>query len=173
MKTVGATLDFWHGKLSQSQTMVRFAVKVRNQCNAVIRQRLTDGINPEQNGEYLLLSQLRKSIIVFVDAGANVGDWSARLLDTGNEFSLGLLFEPSKSAVEQLRKRFCNVANVEVIPCGLSDRAGSRAFFEEPNAGTMSSFVAGFSRCGAEATTAQLTTLDLEARRRGIERMTF
>lgn len=173
MKGTSGIFDFWHQKLGESPLAVHLAVKLRNQCNSVIRHCLMDGINPNQNGEYLLMDSAEASGIVFVDAGANVGDWSARVLATKKNVALGLLFDPSRSAIETLTKRFEDFPNVEVIPVALSDTVGTRRFFEEPNAGTTSSFVPGFSAPGAVATSATLTTLDHEARKRDLEQIDF
>ena len=43
------------------------AIKVRNQCLAIIRARLNDGIDPELNGEYRLSAQVEPASHVFVD----------------------------------------------------------------------------------------------------------
>jgi FkbM family methyltransferase len=73
---------------------VAFASKLRNQCDLLIANALTNGRNTEMvtNGELWLLNRLAP-IASFVDIGANAGEWTAGAL-RGSPGARGLAFEP-------------------------------------------------------------------------------
>jgi FkbM family methyltransferase len=155
--------------LASSPVAVRQAVAVRDACNVLIREALTDGIDPETNGEALVARVQGPATRTFIDVGANVGDWAALLLESLPPDGAGVLFEPSAQAAERLRLRFADRPAIEVAEVAVSDAAGQASFFEEPDAGWTSSLVPGISTPTAIERTVAVTTIDLEASRRGIE----
>jgi FkbM family methyltransferase len=159
--------------LSRSPYLVRQALFVRDACNAVIRERLRDGIDPERNGEAWLASVEAQRAAMFIDVGANVGDWADLFLQSMPEGGRGLLFDPSSTAAERLRHRFQEIPGIEVVPAAVSQKIGEAAFFEEPGAGMTSSLVPGSSRRSTAERLVRVTTLDLEADRRGLDYIDF
>src|SRR5437773_2071085 len=75
------------------------AVKLRNQCHAVIAQHLQDGPDADHNGEAWLAGLVAPGATTFIDVGANIGSWAAIFLAGMPAPALGLLIEPSTSAV--------------------------------------------------------------------------
>jgi FkbM family methyltransferase len=146
---------------------LRLAVLLRNQCNCVIRNAFNDSNEIRGNGESRVAALLAAGAQVVVDAGANVGDWTAEVLDA-SPGCRALLFDASQQAVAALRSRFSAQPSVEVIAKGVSDRAGELVFHEEPNAGKTSSFSSGFSVPGAVRRVVEVTTIDAELERRGL-----
>src|SRR5262245_45611787 len=65
-------------RLGRSPLVARAAVALRNQCEAVIQAYLSDGSDPEENGEYRFLDLASRGARGFVDVGANLGHWSER-----------------------------------------------------------------------------------------------
>lgn len=111
------------------------AVKIRNQCQRVIGYHLGPSFDKASNGEQWLLDSLGE-ISVFVDAGANVGDWTADVLERSPE-AHGVLIEPGAEAVRRLRTRFNG--HVRTVEAAVGEREGGVTFYEQPNASELSS----------------------------------
>jgi FkbM family methyltransferase len=158
---------------SRSRTVVNGAIVVRDLCRRVIRRSLINGVSPETNGEELLIKLIAPSATRVIDVGANVGNWSALCVEHGTPELKVLAFEPSSSALAQLHRRFFDSARVEVIAKAVGDDVGTSEFFEEPEAGEMSSLVSGFSRAGAAVRQVDVTTVDAELERRNWENVDF
>ena len=103
---------------------------------------------------------LASEVKTFVDAGANVGDWSARLLQRSG-VAKGYCFDPSRQCAARLRDRFANEP-VEIRQLALSNQAGEASFLEKSDCGETSSLF-GPGNC-ADGTIAQVqvATLDNE-----------
>lgn len=159
-----------HRFLGRSRISIAVAVKVRNQSNALVNASLNDGIEPTQNGEFLLLSLLAHGVKTFIDVGANLGAWSkecSKLIGDRNGY--GVLFEPSSIAF----RRLCEVRNefacrIDIIQAAVGDMIGEATFFMEPEAGESSSLVPGFSRPGTTEIKVPMTTIDHEIGKRGL-----
>ncbi len=147
--------------------MVRAAVYVRNQANCVIKYRFAAGPEFERSGEAWLLREIAPAARTLVDAGANVGDWTAAALQYGHEPRV-IAFEPSRSAVERLRDRFHDHPNVTICEGALGDGPGTAMFAEEHDAGTHSSLVTSFASAASKTRPVEVTTLDAELERLGI-----
>lgn len=147
---------------SRSRTVVNGAIVVRDLCRRVIRRSLINGVSPETNGEELLIKLIAPTASRVIDVGANVGNWSALCVEHGSPELQVLAFEPSSSALTHLHLRFRDSTHVEVIPKAVGDHVGTSKFFEEPEAGEMSSLVSGFSRAGAAPRDVAVTTVDAE-----------
>lgn len=123
--------------------------------------------DPDVNGERFLAEMLKDQINRFVDVGANVGDWSYRLIESVSPCAVGLLFEPSPPAVKHLRCRFGTHPNLKILEFALSDRAGRTRFFQESSFGETSSLVPGTSNANAVAIEVETVTLDEALEREG------
>jgi FkbM family methyltransferase len=128
---------------------------------------------PTHNGEYWLLGQvisLADSDPLFVDIGANLGDWSSHavscLAQAGKKGGV-IAFEPSSKTRELLTRRLASSRNVEVCALALSSSAGVSTFYSsEIGAGTNS--LSEVSGPNAEAV--NVTTLDGFFQERAISR---
>ena len=145
---------------SRSPLLVRMAVKIRNQAEAVMGYSLASGADPESNGENLLMSLMRGRIDTLLDVGANVGDWSDHVLRDIAPAARGLLFEPNPVAAGRLRARFGGNPRIEVIEAAVSDQAGRVRFFQEAGCGVTSSLVPGASNVEAAVIDVESVTLD-------------
>jgi FkbM family methyltransferase len=168
-------LERLHRVLGRTELGTTLALKARNQCNAVVCARLSDGTEFEANGELLLISLIAPQATEFVDVGANVGDWArhfSRLMPAGGH---GLLFEPSPDSATMLRKaRASFPCAVEIVEAALADEDKEGGlFYSEPGSGKTSSLVPGFSRPDAVKTVVRVATLDQELQSRGIDRVDF
>lgn len=65
---------------------------------------------------------------VVVDVGANVGDWTAGVLDVARPGRV-IVFEPSPVVFPVVRARFAGVSSVEVRQVAVGDRDGTTPFF--------------------------------------------
>lgn len=91
--------------------------------------------DPHSNGEYWLLELVTKAApsgALFLDVGANKGDWTGQLVS--NLEALGkrgkvVAFEPCGGTRSMLEDRFGNESFVEVVGFGISDRVGEALFF--------------------------------------------
>lgn len=171
---LSAILSQFHRWLSRSGMVVSVVIKVRNQCQAIIRSRLNDGIDPDQNGEYLLISLVAPEARIFIDVGANVGKWAERFAETMKQPGLGLLVEPSPEALAELNNTVSGLnCETEIINAAAGDRCDVLTFFSEPHSGETSSLVPGFSGKNACEITVPMTTIDYEISSRGLEFIDF
>ena len=161
--------------LGRSRTAAHAAVMLRNQCHCVIRAHLAEGPDATKNGEANFLRTIigarGQRPFVFFDVGANVGDWTA-LVEKLAPDARGVLFDPSALACETLRQRF-HGTDVEIVPKAVGDAPSEGVFFQEPDAGTHSSLISTYARPGSERRVVSVTTVDIEARNRGIDHVDF
>lgn len=137
------------------------AVKVNNQCKAILgRAHGSTVTDMAVNGEAAIIEQIRNSIRLVVDVGANTGEWTQLALKN-TTVEACLLFEPSTSALSALHQQFAADPRVEIIRAAAGDCAGQLSFYEEPGAGKTSTLVSGASSQG-QARTVQVTTLEKE-----------
>lgn len=162
-----------HRTLSRSKALVYLAAKLQNQTRAVIKHYLTDGINSHCNGEEFLLRSFTGGDSTFFDVGANVGDWTDIYLKSRPGSAHGVLFEPSRSAVAQLQERYSHLKNIEIVEAAVAEVPGPMKFFEEPGAGQTSSLAPGFSGRDARLREVNVTTIDVEAEKRGLPYIDF
>jgi FkbM family methyltransferase len=153
---------------------VWFAVKTRNQCNAIIGRALgATVIDHRMNGEEKLAAALGGQLRYFVDVGANRGSWTAMFLRHQPVVAGGLLFEPSVSAINELLPRFAGTPQLEVIAAAAGDAAGEISFYEEASAGETSSVVANHSAMPAVKRTVPVTTVSAEVSARNWAEVDF
>lgn len=155
------TLDWFHRLMSRLTPLVGVVIKIRNQCNAIIRYRLNDGTNPVENGESLVAKIVGEKALTFIDVGANVGNWSTYFLEVAPHNVQGLLFEPSDYAVQKLNCRFADNQNLKIIQACVADEPGIMIFYEEPKAGESSSLIKKFANSGAVEKKIQVTTINV------------
>lgn len=154
-----------HQFLAQSDLGLQTAVKLRNQCEAIIgRAHGTTVSDGQQNGEASFVAKMAPGIRYFVDIGANRGQWTATLLEHCPS-ATGLLFDPSQSAARMLKQRFNHADEIEIMEAAAGDAIGYLPFFEETDAGETSSLMSGVSR-SKEGRKVPVTTVDCEVKKR-------
>jgi len=153
-----------HILLSKSRIITWLAAKIRNQCDLVIRQRFgANNMDPQQNGEYLVLETVLPHCSVFFDIGANKGEWTNFILENKKDNSLKCyLFEPGLTAFGYLQQRFKNNNTIELKNSAVSNVPGLLDFYEEENAGGMSSAVKGWANNPIKLIQVACTTVDEE-----------
>ncbi len=154
---------------ARSRTLSRLAVKLKGQCDSIIGRRLSSGIKLETNGEGWLADRIAPTSRLFVDVGANVGDWSlyfARQMPEPN----GLLFEPAPITAKRLTEAVAasRLEGLAVITAAVSDSPGAAKFSAEPECGETSSLVLGHSQKDATTVDVTVVTLDQVLAERGI-----
>jgi FkbM family methyltransferase len=164
-----AALDRMHRWLARSRLVTRTALRLRNQCRAIIKYRLMVGHETHQSGEEWLMKELGASVRTFIDVGANRGEWTALLLQHAPRVERGVLIEPSLSAIELLRAAFSHDRRIEMIEAAASASPEESApFFEIPGAGELSSLTRLATLEGATERRVRLVTLDHEIQRLGV-----
>jgi FkbM family methyltransferase len=94
---------------------------------------------PETNGEYWLLDQFLATCdtdSVFIDVGANQGDWTLRALDVAARGSASLkvyAFEPSTATRAILTRRLAARDSVKINANALSSAEGEVYFYSNEN----------------------------------------
>ena len=165
-------LDSVHRLLSRSGLVTRAAILLRNQCRAIIKYRLMTTHQVEESGEEWFIERVAPLCRTFVDVGANRGSWTAAVLRHGPRIERGFAFEPGARAAAMLRERFADHPQIEIVERALSDHPAAAArFFEEPDAGNTSSLSRLAVGGEAAETTVEVSTLDLEIERHGIDRI--
>lgn len=108
-----------------------------------LQARLEGPNDPHRNGEYWLVDRVLESLSgrsgLFLDVGANRGNWSSYVLERGDPRSIQIFaFEVSPAASQYIRHRF-EGSPVEVVEAALSDENGEAILYmKEPTAGTNS-----------------------------------
>jgi FkbM family methyltransferase len=164
-----------HTFISKSRFITILAIKIRNQCNLIISRRFgTKSMSPHLNGEYLLLDHIMPVCNTYFDVGANKGNWTAYILkNTPQKHAKFYLYEPGKAAYEILSHRFNDTKNFYYFPFAISDRKGSIDFYEEENAGELSSAVIGWGSGDISTIQVPTTTVDEEMKRLGLSFLDF
>jgi FkbM family methyltransferase len=96
--------------------------------------------DPNRNGEYAVLKKFINSFQLFVDIGANVGDFSKKILSFKKNLDI-LAFEPNPNLLSSLRKSFSIFPNVKIYNLALADSKGEGSLYIHPSdSGTSSLF---------------------------------
>ena len=161
--------------LARSRPAVHVAMKIRNQCNAIIAQRVSSGPQFDRNGELWAIEQVAPLSHFFVDVGANVGKWALAFAARMCDQPRGLLLEPSPEAVSALRFAIqrAGLYSLDILQSAASDRSGNSCFFMEPSYGETSSFLQEHSSPGSKRISVTTTTLDQELSERRINFVDF
>jgi FkbM family methyltransferase len=149
--------------------VVTGALRVRNIANGLAAYSMVFGQDPARNGEERLIRRALPNARVVFDVGANVGDWAALALSVLPPEGRLVCFEPSLIAAERLAARFGREPRVELVQLALSDTAGERLFYEEPDAGEASSLLRENTRGQVTARPVTVSTVDVEYERAGVD----
>ena len=144
-----------------------------NDCNA----------DMEKNGERFLqnfLTAKASPTSVYVDVGANVGDWSEALVLGGGRIGRLIAVDPSRKNLELVKEKLnrLNFNKFELCECALSDSIGQTQFYinKDPNlSGHDSIFnmtVIGYQE-GIECINVETSTLDELAKKLTISDIYF
>jgi len=164
---IGALIGSLQKTLAANAASYGVAIKLKRQCDSTIGKRFTSGIDHDGNGERWLVEQVAPHTRLFIDVGANVGEWSVMFAAVAPA-AHGLLFEPAPDTLARLRRNLAGAGldRLEVFGCALADEAGEADFFAEPNQGETSSLLSGHANAAAQKIRVQVATLDdvLDAR---------
>lgn len=120
-------------ELNPPNAVRRFAWRLGRKLYCWAREDLAN--NPLRNGEYWLIDRVVEtceSKSLFVDVGANVGDWSMRALDASDAAQRGLrvvAFEPSSPTRAIMQQRSSGRNDLEILPFALSSSKGEANFY--------------------------------------------
>lgn len=160
-------LDRLHRLLGRSDRATHIAVLIRNQCAQVVRHRLSGGNEIGESGEGLLIEAIASRCQTVIDVGAHDGAWISRFLAVANNNSIrGLVFEPQRGCLLDLKSKVSNYPNLEVINAAVADSCEELRFFEakEPE---HSSLIEPIEEATTTTYPVRVTTLDEEVTRRG------
>ncbi len=121
-------LDRFHYFFGRNKVLARVVLKLRNQCNSVLKYTLCIEANPNLNGEYLVLKTLAPEIRFFVDVGANVGDYTG-YLSSLKQLDHVHLFEPSNKCFAALQEKFLERKNTVLHKMAVGDTVGHADFY--------------------------------------------
>lgn len=153
-------IDRIHRILSKNNLLIKVAVKLRNQCNILIGLNLAPDHVFEKTGEYDFLKIHAGKIKVFMDIGANLGEWTGAILNLNPKAEKGFLFEPNPYCVDKLTGKFSRDERIQLIAAACSDHTGISDFYAEDSGGETSSLgIAG--TYGARKIQVSVTTVDL------------
>lgn len=122
--------------------LAKFNINVFPRLESISKYAQGYGYEPGEKVEVTLALSFvdhRKKLTVF-DVGANVGDWTAALLDS-SPGSRVYAFEPSPRVKSQLESRFSSFENVQIHEIGFSNQEGIAKLFSNDLKGKMSSLV--------------------------------
>ncbi len=125
---IRARVDQLHHLLGRSSRVVSVCRLVRNQANCIIGAYLGESTSAERNGERALLCRVAPDCRFFVDAGANVGTWSALFLELSPN-ATGVAYEPSPRTFAILKQRLQN-KRIDFRNSALGDVSGEVVFVD-------------------------------------------
>lgn len=127
--------------------------------------------DPMRNGEDKVLRMLAKDISLFIDAGANRGDVTSRLLEL-NPSIRAVCFEPTPELVTNLQNRF---PHTTIEASALGDTVGTVSLSVYGNTSPLNSLYARTARPLREERTLSvpITSLDAYAKSAGITSVDF
>jgi FkbM family methyltransferase len=148
------------------------AVTIMNQCRAILHasaiEKGTHGpVDTPGNSEAWLIRRIAPWASVFVDVGANRGDWTALFLKYNPSPSRGVLFDPAVWAYDHLLHRFGHHSSLTIVNAACAEAVGEGEFYEEPVGWGSSSLVHESAPTG-RLTRVRMTTLDEELPRLGL-----
>lgn len=159
-------------KLRQHSPLWRRAVRLLGRQLFRLAEN-NDEPDLRRNGEGWLLRQLVRAharrgtgrTFVAIDAGANVGDYTAVILQAGREAGCPVevhLFEPSPRCVDGLKQRYAAESAVRITGAALADRPGEAALHDGRSGSSQASLVPReiLSGDAATAITVPLMRLD-------------
>jgi len=126
---------------------------------------------PETNGEYWLIENFFESAgpdTVVLDVGANVGDWTARVLEAAAARGAQVevhAFEPCSATRALLAQRLSGRRGVAISPCAVSASEGEADFFSRGAGAGTNSLAA---RPGDAVERVRTTTIDAYAAQKGL-----
>ncbi len=152
-----------HNLLAKSKNATYVAAKIRGQCDLIIRKRFSAAdMDPSKNGEHLLLQSILSYCTIYFDVGANKGEWTNFIVKNKKDnFYKCYLFEPGTAAFAYLIERF-NSDFIGIKNIAVSNSPGMIDFYEEENAGEMSSAIKGWANHHTKAIRVGCTTIDEE-----------
>lgn len=156
-------LNRLHQALARWRWAVLVALKVRNQCDAVIAYHLAPSPDPAVNGEWWLIHRFGSGIRTFIDVGARHGHWTNLVMHHAAPVR-GLLFEPDDGCLPGLRAELGQHAHLEICAVALGAEPGELAFRVDGERSRL--VVPGESTMGARMVT--VSTLDRELAARGL-----
>lgn len=145
---------------ARSPLAVRAAVRLRNQCNMVIKYRFAMSPSFAETGEGWLTDAVAPTATTIIDVGANVGDWTARVLSYGTQGKRFVAIEPGRATYQSLASRFAGVPEVTTRQAAVSNEEGQATFYEYAENSEHSSLAAEVLRGRGTPNTVTLTTLD-------------
>jgi len=163
-----AFAEFVQRQIARSRVATHIAIKLKNQCDAILGARLGTSKNFATNGERWLIEQIAPRSKFFIDVGANVGNWSREFASRMPGIARGIAFEPSPTTAAELRVRLADYEGVEIVECAISDQSGNAIFYAETNCGETSSLIRRHSQIDAKPLPIRVSTLDAEIAKRNI-----
>lgn len=134
------------------------------------------------NGEKNLLKKLAKQFsdkeLVILDVGANIGEYSASVIESFEHKNFHLFsFEPSKPTFQTISKRFTEDNRITVLNKGLSNEAKSiQLFYDKETSGLSSVYNRDLRHTSVnftESETIEVITLDMFCIENEIENIDF
>ena len=123
--------------------------------------------NPLLNGESMVQTvSLRTAVspAIMFDVGANVGDWTANLLEISGTLRIPIqvhAFEPCRGTFMQLSARLGNMPNVTLVNAACSRQAGTAMMHVYGTGAGTNSLAEPIDERSAASEEVQLTTIDL------------
>jgi FkbM family methyltransferase len=134
---------------------------------------MSDGDFFESNGERLIAETVASAAQTFVDIGANRGNWADTFRAACPKLQRGILVDASSEANAILTQRFGSDGRLSIAQVAVSESKGRMTFFEEQDAGGMSSFVKSWASKAVKQTEVEVTTIDALFERYALERADF
>jgi len=148
--------------IAKSQRLTWFALKVRNQCNAVLAYRIGKEDDGAKNGEYWFIEQyLSPEDEYVIDIGANRGDWTSAILQLSSGEVGVYCYEPDPRVASDCKSSVGQEETVHFFEAALGSEVGKLDIFLNRESTGLTSAVVGNGEHRRH--TVEATTLDRQA----------
>ena len=153
---------------SKSRALSLFALKVRNQCNAIIANYIGKAHEGAESGEHWFLENyVGSEPATLFDVGANRGDWTKAALKLSGETTV-YSYEPDPRAVSQYRDSMHNNENVFFHDVAIGSEVGEMKLFLAKHS-TEHSTAAPVANKDYTSSTVQVSTVDAQVKQHRID----
>jgi len=150
--------------LASSRLLTKLALKVRNQCNAVLACRIGKENDGAQSGEYWFIEQyLSPDAECVIDVGANRGDWASAIHRSSSDGVEIHCYEPDPRVESDFKSSFDQSRKVHFYGVAVGSKKGELDIFLDQQSTELTSVVE--SGRDQYRTTVDVTTLDDESER--------
>ncbi|WP_259110016.1 FkbM family methyltransferase [Salinibacter ruber] len=150
---------------AKSRLITRVAVKVRNQCHAILSFHIGKDHNISSNGEkWFIKKHVSRNAQCVVDIGANRGGWVSTVCQSSSSRIEAFCYEPDPRVSSEFKSNTEKLSGVYLREIAVGEESGKIEIFLDRESTEKTSAVSGVSKDSIKKEV-EITTLDEEFER--------